>query len=491
MINKRVWSISQLLAYTKNKLANDAYLVNVKVEGEIGNFKPNFSGHWYFTLKDSGAVISCAMFRNSNAKCTFMPKDGDLVTATGSMSVYEKSGQMQLIITSIDLSGAGNFYIQFEKMRQKLQPLGYFDVSRKKSIPKYPNKIAVVTGANTAALRDIQITIGNRWPNSKIIVCPAQVQGLEAPTSIIKALKQADSLNADVCILARGGGSVDDLWCFNDEGIAKAIFEMKTPIVTGIGHEIDTTIADLVADERCATPTAAAQRVTPNKMDVINKIDQSLAILKKITQQRLSMQQQNLDYFYTKLQTQSTIVQHQQRKLDLLNNMLENEMIKKSACYQNRYTNNLISFKDSAGLLTTNINTTIQHYCLDLQIAIKEKYSSCSKLYLKNIAEFKGAKNTALNKAREQNSYISNLNHQNELNVLNRLKMADNAFEKQIALLDSVSPLKVLARGYSITSQNDKVIRKVDDIDMNKNISIRLKDGTLHATPVAKEKNNG
>ncbi len=301
-MNQRIWSISQLVGYLKQQLANDFVLRNISVQGEIGNFTNHFSGHWYFTLKDDNALINCAMFRGFNSRMEFLPKNGDSVIATGNVSIFEKSGQMQIIVNNMQMAGQGDFYAQFERTRKKLEPLGYFASERKKQLPPYPNRIAVVTGANTAALQDIRITLGKRWP-VELLEVYAIVQGAEAIDSVVNALKKADELKADVIILARGGGSVDDLWCFNDEKIAKAIYDCKTPVVTGIGHEIDTTIADLVADKRAATPTAAAVSATPDWREVNDMIESCRTIMLNALTNRLNQNEQLLDYDYSRLLT--------------------------------------------------------------------------------------------------------------------------------------------------------------------------------------------
>ena len=240
------------------------------------------------------------MFRGMNSHVSFLPKNGDSVIATGNVSIFEKSGQMQLIVVSMEPAGQGNFYAQFEKTRRKLEPLGYFDESRKKPLPLFPRTISVVTGANTAALQDVRITLRKRWP-VELREVYATVQGNEAIESIISALREVDSQNSDVIILARGGGSVDDLWCFNDERIAEAIFRCKTPVVTGIGHEIDTTIADLVADRRAATPTAAAVASTPDFREVLDSVKKQRETIAKALINRLNQNGQLLDYDYSRL----------------------------------------------------------------------------------------------------------------------------------------------------------------------------------------------
>ncbi|MBO4537780.1 MAG: exodeoxyribonuclease VII large subunit [Erysipelotrichaceae bacterium] len=299
-MSPRIWTISQLVGYIKQQLTNDFTLHNISVQGEIGNFTNHFSGHWYFTLKDDSSLINCAMFRGMNSHVSFLPKNGDSVIATGNVSIFEKSGQMQLIVVSMEQAGQGDFYAQFEKTRRKLEPLGYFDESRKKPLPLFPRTISVVTGANTAALQDVRITLRKRWP-VELREVYATVQGNEAIESIISALREADSQNSDVIILARGGGSVDDLWCFNDERIAEAIFRCKTPVVTGIGHEIDTTIADLVADRKAATPTAAAVASTPDFREVLDSVKKQRETIANALINRLNQNGQLLDYDYSRL----------------------------------------------------------------------------------------------------------------------------------------------------------------------------------------------
>jgi len=327
MINN-TWTITQLVSYVKKQLSNDFYLNNITVIGEIGNFTNHFSGHWYFSLKDNTALIPCCMFKGYNQSVQFLPKNGDSVIVNGNVSVFERDGKLQLIVTQMKLSGVGDFYIQFEKTKQKLEPLGYFEPSHKKQIPFYPKQISVVTGTNTAALQDIKITLSKRWP-VQLLEVAALVQGQEAIESIIKALKIADNQGSDVIILARGGGSIDDLWCFNDEQIAKTIFECKTPVITGIGHEIDTTIADLVADKRAATPTAAAVIATPILSEVKENIKTLKQILNNVYQNKINNAIQTKDYFISKLMNYTNILNKQKLYVNNSCNMLVLQLTRK------------------------------------------------------------------------------------------------------------------------------------------------------------------
>jgi exodeoxyribonuclease VII large subunit len=329
-----IWTISQLVSYIKNELSNNIVLKNISIQGEIGNFTNHYSGHWYFTLKDNEALINCAMFKGYNQHCSFIPKNGDKLIVTGSINIFEKQGQLQVIVTNMKEDGEGNFYIQFEKTKKKLEPLGYFDEKYKKPIPLFPDEIAIITGANTAALQDILTTIAKRWPLVKITEIPAVVQGQQAIESIVTAIKKVEQTTADVIILARGGGSVDDLWCFNDESIAKAIFECKIPIITGIGHEIDFTIADLVADYRAATPTAAASKATPDYSEIMRTIGKCENIITQTVKNKITTNYQLLDYYNSRLLNyRNIIIQYKTKiinflKISFLNLKKKNELYK-------------------------------------------------------------------------------------------------------------------------------------------------------------------
>ncbi len=225
-MSEKVISIATLVNYVKNKFDTDFNLRNVAVQGEIVNFNHNASsGHWYFALKDENfnVQIKSAMFYGDNRHVSFKPKNGDKVIVVGNVSLYEVKGDLQLIVKSMQLAGVGNFYIQFEQTKKKLEPLGYFDAKYKKPLNKYPSQISIVAGASTAALQDIRDTLANRWPMARLVEDYAVVQGEQAVSSIVRALQLADTRGSDVIILARGGGSIDDLWCFNGVEVAKAI----------------------------------------------------------------------------------------------------------------------------------------------------------------------------------------------------------------------------------------------------------------------------
>ena len=267
-------TISALNNYIKSLLDKDSFLNKVYLKGEISNFKNHTTGHLYFTLKDDESRINAVMF-NGNAKyLEFKPEDGMNVLIIGRVSAYPITGSYQIYVETMVPDGIGNLYIEFEKLKKKLASEGLFNPEHKKEIPKYPTKIGVVTAPTGAAVKDIMSTIKRRFPSCEVILFPSLVQGKDAAPNIVEQIKKADSYNLDTIIVGRGGGSIEDLWAFNEEIVARTIYECKTPIISGVGHEIDFTIADFVADLRAPTPTGAAEMAVPTVKDTINIINQ-------------------------------------------------------------------------------------------------------------------------------------------------------------------------------------------------------------------------
>ncbi len=259
-----VFTVTALNAYLRELLETDEVLQDLWVRGEISNFSQPRSGHLYFTLKDSESAMRCVMWKPSAMRLHFTPADGMLVEAHGSMSIYPAQGQVQLYVDALRPAGEGALYQEFLRLRAQLEAEGLFDPSHKRPLPRLPKHIGVVTSATGAALHDILQTLNRRLPTLRVTVAPTPVQGVEAPAGIIAALKRLNSLpDLDLIILARGGGSIEDLWAFNDEGVARAIFASRYPVISGVGHETDFTIADFVADLRAPTPTGAAELATP------------------------------------------------------------------------------------------------------------------------------------------------------------------------------------------------------------------------------------
>lgn len=267
-------SVTTLVRYLKNKLDSDEALRSVQVSGELSNFRKTSSGHLYFTLKDENSAISCVMFKSKAYSLSFVPENGNKVICSGSISMFEASGSLQLYVNTLKLDGIGDLYRQYEELKNKLFNEGLFDDDHKKKIPTlYPSKVAVLCGKDSAAMSDIKIQFNRRWPLCKVDYYPVIVQGSEGPSSMVQTLKDVDTLDYEIIVLARGGGSFEDLFCFNDERLVRTIYDLNTYIITGVGHQQDFTLADFVADSRAPTPTGAIEMITPNIDDVLDSID--------------------------------------------------------------------------------------------------------------------------------------------------------------------------------------------------------------------------
>lgn len=272
--DSQTWSVSELTSYIRELFDIDFRLQDVIVRGEISNFTRARSGHLYFTLKDESAQLKCVMWQSSARRLRFDLEDGDAVVAQGRISVYEAGGVYQLYAESLEPAGRGDLALAFEKLKETLASEGLFDEIHKKLIPEIPRKVGLVTSADAAALRDILNVLHRRWPLVSVLIAPALVQGREAPGQLIRALQWLDGRNdIDTIIIARGGGSIEDLWAFNDPSLARAIFAAEHPIIVGVGHQTDFTIADFVADLRAPTPSAAAELAVPDQMEYRAVVD--------------------------------------------------------------------------------------------------------------------------------------------------------------------------------------------------------------------------
>ena len=302
------WTVTNLTRYIRQLLESDAQLQDLWVQGEVSNFSRPTSGHLYFTLKDAGASIRCVMWRNAITRQTFLPHEGDAIEAHGNISIYEASGQYQLYIDTIRPAGEGLLYQEFLRLKARLEAEGLFDPKLKQAIPAWPHRIGLVTSPTGAALRDMLNTIQRRFPLVDVILAPTQVQGDQAPLGIVAALESLNTIEKpDVIIVARGGGSLEDLWAFNDEGVARAIAASEIPVITGIGHETDFTIADFTADLRAPTPTAAAELATPDRADLKVGLDEQWKRIQKGIQSYLVNYQWELQTVKNRLGLNSPI----------------------------------------------------------------------------------------------------------------------------------------------------------------------------------------
>lgn len=294
-MNDKYITVSQLTRYIKYKIDNDPNLNEVFLKGEISNFKAHSRGHYYFTLKDESSRINAIMFASNTKKIKFLPQDGMKVLVTGKISVFEANGGYQIYVNDMLEDGVGNLYIAYEQLKQKLETEGLFKQETKQKIPKIPTRVGVITAPTGAAIKDIISTIKRRWPLSEIYLFPALVQGEDAKEDIVKQIKKADNFNLDTLIVGRGGGSIEDLWAFNEEIVARAIYECNTPIISAVGHEIDFTIADFVADLRAPTPTGAAEMAVPQLTDMQNYLNQISIRLNNAVLTKIEINRKKID----------------------------------------------------------------------------------------------------------------------------------------------------------------------------------------------------
>lgn len=318
MSGREPLSVSELNARIKGLIESDPVLGSVYVRGELSNYKVYPSGHHYFTLKDAESSLRCVMFRSAASKLRFRPESGMRVTAWGRVAVYPRDGAYQLYCEGLMPEGAGDLQVAYEQLKAKLADEGLFDPSHKKPIPRYPERIAVITSSAGAAVHDIIRVLRKRWPVAKVLLLPVRVQGVEAPPEIAGALRYANKYRvADVIITGRGGGSIEDLWAFNDERVARAIYASELPVISAVGHEPDVTIADFVADLRAATPSNAAELVAPDMSELRDALRSAAARLDQAVDRSLSQRRAALTELSSRRVMQSPTGFIDQRRLEL------------------------------------------------------------------------------------------------------------------------------------------------------------------------------
>ena len=319
-------SVRELNAYIKSLIDSDGYLGSVAVRGELSNYKVYPSGHHYFTLKDAESSVRCVMFRSAASKLRFRPESGMGVIVYGRVSVYPRDGAYQLYCEAILPEGSGALQLAYEQLREKLAKEGLFDREHKKPIPRYPERIAVVTSSAGAAVHDIIRVLRRRWPLAKVILLPVRVQGEEAPPEIAAAIRWASAHKiADTLITGRGGGSIEDLWAFNDERVARAIYDCEIPVISAVGHEPDVTIADFVADLRAATPSNAAELAAPDVNELLQAIDTARSRLDRAVLKKVSAGRESLDALASRrvLVSATGFIEQRRLRLDALKTRLE------------------------------------------------------------------------------------------------------------------------------------------------------------------------
>ena len=411
------------------------------VEGEISNFTAAASGHLYFTLKDSEAQVRCAMFKPQARTLGRQPRNGDHVLLRAQVSIYEPRGDFQLIVESLEEAGAGLLARDFERLKLKLANEGLFDAIHKKPIPAMPQAVGVVTSPTGAALQDILTVLRRRFPAMEVVVIPSKVQGTGAPAEIIRAIRLANQAKCcDVLIVGRGGGSTEDLWPFNDEGVARAIFASEIPIISAVGHEIDFTISDFVADSRAPTPSAAAETVSPDSRELLISIARLSARLQERMEGQLEGSRQRL-----RLLAREVEAHHPARRLQTQAQRLDDLSGRMSRCMVTTLTR-------SEGRIAA-LDNRLGRLRLDQRINLLE-------------ARYRGA--------------AKNL----EYLVRRQLQQLNQQLAGSIQQLQAVSPLATLARGYSITTdfRTGKVIMQCETIQTGQQIKTRLGDGILVST---------
>lgn len=332
-------NISEVNNYIKSLIDKDYFLNKVYIKGEISNFKNHTRGHLYFTLKDDSSRINAVMFASNAKDLDFVPEDGNQVLIEGRVSCYPASGSYQIYVEKMSLDGIGRLFVEYEKLKKKLAAEGLFNAEHKKRIPKYPMKVGVITADTGAAIKDIVSTIKRRFPICQVILFPSLVQGPDAKYNIVNQIKKADTFNLDTIIVGRGGGSIEDLWAFNEEIVARAIYECNTPIISAVGHEIDFTIADFVADLRAPTPTGAAEMCVPTILDtqilINNLVIRSTKTIKNMVNQKFVMLERFKRSYI--LKNPYSMYEIKEQKLDnLIDNLkinIDNIVTKKSHLY--------------------------------------------------------------------------------------------------------------------------------------------------------------
>ncbi len=435
-MEKKYVSVSGLNKYLKTKIDQDMQLQKIYIKGEISNFKRHSSGHLYFTLKDSNSRINAVMFSSKAKLIDFDIKDGAKVLIGASLSVYEVAGTYQLYVNTIEQDGIGSLFLQFEKRKQELHKEGLFDEVHKKKIPKFPQKIAVLTANPSAALMDILKTIKHRFPVVRVYIFPIPVQGKGAYLEIEKTLKYVDTLNFSTIILGRGGGSIEDLWNFNEESLARTIYSCNTPIISGVGHEVDFTIADFVSDMRAPTPTGAALLATPDIVELKQNILYKQQQLQSVFTSKLKLCKSNVKQLQTFYLFENPQKLFEGKKVYIDSKIQELEK---------HITKNIQYKKDEFQALNINIQNQKIHFINDHKNAL------------------------SVLKAKLDNS------------VLKHVTLKKQNFVLQVAKLDALSPLQVLNRGYTIVKKDNHPIVKKVMLKTNDEISIEFKDGSIEA----------
>ena len=437
-------TVSALTKYIKYKFDKDPHLGRVYLTGEISNFRLRPT-HQYFSLKDENAIISATMFQSAFKKIQFRPEEGMKVLVIGKVSVFEKSGQYQINIEHMEPDGVGALYLAYEQLKKKLEAEGLFSLP-KKPIPQFPKKIAILTSESGAVIQDIQTTVARRFPIVQLVLYPTVVQGVHAVNSILKNLDLVEQEDYDVVIIGRGGGSIEDLWAFNEEPVVRRVAELSTPVISSVGHETDTTLIDFVSDMRAATPTAAAEIATPVLMEIHQQLRNLQTRLEQALSRQLQIKRERMQALANAsiFQNPERIYQVYQQRVDQLEMRLQQMM-----------------------------QQSVQH---KRQQLVKHQH----RLEL-------GSPSRRVQTEKQALQYLAKRLEQAQVQLMKDKKQQ---FQRVIQQLDLLSPLKIMNRGYGILQQEETIIKSVDQLEVNQELTIQLVDGTVRSKVTSVEKGN-
>ncbi|MCK1977138.1 exodeoxyribonuclease VII large subunit [Jeotgalicoccus huakuii] len=437
MDSNKYLTVQSLTKYIKYKFDKDPYLQRVFLKGELSNVKHHSNGHIYFSVKDDASVINAVMFRYDAEKLDFKAEEGQNVLLSGNITLYEKRGQYQLYVKEMQIDGVGQLFLKLEENKKYLEEKGYFKANLKKPIPIYPEHIAIVSSSTSAAIKDMITTLTRRFPLVKVSLYNTYVQGGLSKKSVMDNLIAADKLGVDTIILARGGGSIEDLWTFNELDVAMTVVNLNTPIITGVGHETDFTLVDFVSDLRAPTPTAAAEQAVPNQRDLQVKLEEFNRQTTYLLKNKISNNNKHLENLasYYKFKNPNLLYIEQTEKLHDFNKNLERSMVKQ-----------LTLFKHQLDRLNTSLS-----YMSPLPSINK---------YQQELNRYRDALYRGVKKVHRQKA---------------------EALNNNIQVLESVSPTQILKRGYSFTTFNNKIVSDANELNKGDYVDISFSTGSVTA----------
>ncbi|WP_314852185.1 exodeoxyribonuclease VII large subunit [uncultured Granulicatella sp.] len=443
-MNEEYVTVSALTKYIKYKFDKDPHLGRVYLTGEISNFRLRPT-HQYFSLKDENAIISATMFQSAFKKIQFRPEEGMKVLVIGKVSVFEKSGQYQINIEHMEPDGVGALYLAYEQLKKKLEAEGLFSLP-KKPIPQFPKKIAILTSESGAVIQDIQTTVARRFPIVQLVLYPTVVQGVHAVNSILKNLDLVEQEDYDVVIIGRGGGSIEDLWAFNEEPVVRRVAELSIPVISSVGHETDTTLIDFVSDMRAATPTAAAEIATPVLMEIHQQLRNLQTRLEQALTRQLQIKRERMQAL-----ANASIFQNPERIYQI---------------YQQR----------------------VDQLEMRLQQMMQQSVQQKRQQLLKNQHRLElGSPSRRVQTEKQALQYLAKRLEQAQIQLMKDKKQQ---FQRAIQQLDLLSPLKIMNRGYGILQQEETIIKSVDQLEVEQELTIQLVDGTVRSKVTSVEKGN-